>query len=181
MSKIKLLDLEFETYITANEIAQATSRVARAIEADYMERATLPILLITLNGAAPWAMQLAQELRFDATWGFVKCSSYGASTVSSGQIKMEVPPTVDFVERDVIVVEDIVDSGLTWTALHDYLMEHGASSVRIATMAFKAEAYRGTAAVDYIALRVNNLFLVGNGLDYNQQGRNLKDIHQLCK
>ncbi len=181
MSKIKLLDLEFQLHITQEQIERETKRIAQQISRDYTDCSQTPVFLVTLSGAAPWAMLLAQHIENHFDWGFVKCCSYGESTVSCGEIQMQVPPTIDFAGRDVVVVEDIVDTGITWEYLHNYLMENGAQSVRMASMCLKKEVYTKELPVDYVAFEIENLFVVGYGLDYNQRGRNLKDIYQLCK
>ncbi len=181
MSKIKLLDLEFQLHITGEQIEAATKQIAQRISSDYADSQQSPVLLITLAGAAPWAMLLAQHIEPHFDWGFVKCASYGESITSCGKIDMQVPPTIDFKGRDVVVVEDIVDTGITWEYLHNYLKDNGARSVRMATMCIKPEVYTKDLPVDYVAFEIENLFVVGYGLDYNQRGRNLKGIYQLCK
>lgn len=181
METIKIFDLEFEPYIKASEIAQATKRVAAEIDNDYCACESQPIILITLNGAMIWAAQLITNLTTQFEWAFAKCSSYGESTQSSGDVKMQVNPIVELKGRHVLIVEDIVDTGNTWEFLHKYALEQGAKSVKIATMSLKPEAYKKTLPLDYIALELEDKFVIGNGLDFNQYGRNLKDIYKLCE
>lgn len=181
MTKVKFHDLQFEPYIGASDIQSATKRIAAQIDKDYAQYTNQPLMLVTLNGAMLWASQLIAELNVDFEWAFTKCSSYGSGIKSSNNIILQVPPTIELKGRDVLVVEDVIDTGNTWEFLHKYAMEQGASSVRIATMTFKPEVYTKPLALDYVALTVENKFIIGNGLDYNQQGRNLRDLYTLCK
>lgn len=178
MDKITILDHQFELHIAESEILAATARVADRINADY-GAGEPPIMLVTLSGALLFAAELFKHLAFDSRWAFVKCASYGASLSSSGEVRMTLAPTVDVAGRDVIVVEDVVDTGSTWIFLHKYLLEQGARSVKLVTMTLKTEIYDKSLPVDYVALEIEDKFVVGYGLDYNQSGRNLRGIYKL--
>lgn len=178
---MQIHNLNFEPYISAEHLAEQTARVAAQINRDYALAETPPLILITLGGAVIYAADLVRRLDFMTELSYVKCSSYNDGISSTGQIKMEIEPTISPVGRDVIVVEDIVDTGNTYVALHDYLMRAGAKSVKIATMLIKTAVYKKELPIDYISLEIDDIFVVGSGLDYNQLGRNLAGIYRLSK
>lgn len=178
---MQIHNLNFEPYISAEHLAEQTARVAAQINRDYAISDTPPLILITLGGAVIYAADLVRRLDFMTELSYVKCSSYNDGISSTGQIKMEIEPTISPVGRDVIVVEDIVDTGNTYVALHDYLMRAGAKSVKIATMLIKTAVYNKELPIDYISLEIDDIFVVGSGLDYNQLGRNLAGIYRLSK
>lgn len=175
---MRIHDIDFEPYISSDHIEEAISKLAERINTDYADRDSPLLALITLSGAIIFASQLCKQLKVPVELAFVKCSSYGVTTHSSGDVKFEVEPTTDIKGRDVLVLEDIVDTGNTWVALNKYIKEHGAQSVRIATLLLKEEVYDKDLPLDYVALRVENRFLIGYGLDYNQLGRNLNGIYR---
>lgn len=136
-----------------------------------------PLLVITLSGAFMFGAELAKVLNFPVEIAFIKCCSYGSSMTSSGIIKIELDCTIDPRDRDVIVVEDIIESGKTYVALNRYMIERGATSVRIATLLYKPECYAFDLKIDYSAIEIGDDFVVGFGLDYNQRARELKHIY----
>ncbi|CDN31723.1 Hypoxanthine-guanine phosphoribosyltransferase [Mucinivorans hirudinis] len=172
---MKIYDLIFEPYISQEEVGRQTRRVAELISARYNNCEQKPLVLVTLGGAAIFGADLVRELDFTTEIAFVKCSSYHG-TSSTGSVNFELNPTIDPAGRDVVIVEDIVDTGATYRALHDYLKMRGAEQVIMATMLFKEQAYIETLPVHYVALESENIFVVGSGLDYHQLGRNLKGI-----
>ncbi len=178
MQKVKIKESVFVKYIDNTQIMKAISDVAHTITNDYKDSPSAPIMLITLSGAMPFATYLGQELGVDAQWAFVKCSSYGCS-MKSGELKINMATTIPLEGRDVIVIEDIIDTGKTWVKLHDYCLENGANSVKIATLSIKRDVYKQDLNVDYVALDIVDKFVVGFGLDYDQYGRNLKHIYKL--
>lgn len=175
---MQLHDLFFEPYIPASQIESAVEGVARRINADYAHCITPPLFLVTLSGAFMFAAELSKYLNIPVEFAFVKCSSYNTAAVSSGEVRFEVECTVSPTGRDVIVVEDVVDTGNTYVALHAYLMRLEARSIRIASLLLKTEVYDKSLPLDYVALSVENIFLVGYGLDYNQLGRNINGIYR---
>jgi len=176
---IVIRDHVFEPYISREELDVAINNVAERINTEYKASKEVPIFLITLSGATFFAVRLLEKLSFTPKIGFVKCSSYASGMKSSGKIKMALEPTIEISGKNIIILEDIVDTGLTWKFLHDYLLKSGANSVRIASMLFKEEAYKETAIIDWYALKVEDKFLVGMGLDYGELGRNLPTIYKL--
>lgn len=173
-------DKDFAPYISASQIEESVKAIAQSINESYSESKTPVLMLVTLSGAMMFAAELSKYVTVPLEWGFVKCSSYGVGMTSSGNVRFEVQPTIPVEGRDVLVVEDIVDTGNTWVALHANLLESGAKSVKIATMAIKRDVYDKALPVDFVALEVENKFIVGYGLDYGQLGRNINGIYVLA-
>ncbi len=166
--------------ISGGQVQQAIQRVAQRVNADCRGgKFQRPVALITLNGALVFGGELFRQLEGDWEVGFVKVSSYAADMQSTGDVQVDVPPTVDVAGRDVIVVEDVVDSGKTVKSLLTLLDKVGARSVRIATLLFKPGAYKAGIPIDYVGLPICDEFVVGYGLDYDQAGRNLSAIYVL--
>lgn len=186
---ITIHELTFRHHTSREELERAIARVAEQINEQYgpfgRVRAVadshddVPLMVVTLSGAMMFAAQLLKGLNFHVELAFVKCSSYDQNIVSGGAVKFEVPITRPVTGRQVIIIEDIVDTGNTYAALNDYLIEQGASSVEIASLLFKREAYQHQLAVHYVAMEIENLFVVGYGLDYKQLGRNLDSLYIL--
>ncbi len=176
---IKIKDKIFAPYILEKDIDEAIDRVADAINREYEGCAKPVVMLVTLCGAMQFAAELNKRLSFPIEWAFVKCSSYGQSIESSGLVSFDVPITMEVEGRDVLVVEDIVDTGATWVALHKYLMDRGVNSLKIASLAIKREVYDKDIEVDFVALELENRFVVGYGFDYGGLGRNLNGIYAL--
>ena len=173
-NKIKLHDKNFRVLISAEEIDKAVTRVAEQLDERYKGRT--PIFLGVLSGSFLFLADLVRKVHFDSQMAFVKISSY-VGTESSGKITQQFG--VDFVieGRDIIIVEDIVETGHSMTYLLDYLKAKNPASITICTLFFKPEKFLYEYKVDYTALSIGNEFIVGYGLDYNQLGRNLKDIY----
>ena len=175
--KVTFLDKTFVKYIPSNEIDDAIARVASEILLEY--RFDDPILLITLNGAIVFAVDLLKQLDFPCRITCVKISSY-SGTECTGEINNLIGLNEDVRGKRILILEDIVDTGATYRHLHQMLMEAGAKDVRIATMTMKPDAYKGELPVHYVGINIPNKFVIGRGLDYDGYGRNLKDIYQVC-
>lgn len=174
--KVTLLDKTFVKYIDGKEVDEAITRVAKEIMLEY--RFDDPILLITLNGAVFFAVDLIKQLDFPCRITCVKLSSY-SGTESTGTIKNLLGLNEDVKGKRVIILEDIVDTGRTYQYLCKMLMEAGAKDVRMATMTMKPDAYKCDLPVHYVGIHIPNKFVVGRGLDYDGYGRNLPDIYQV--
>lgn len=174
--KITLLDKTFVKYIDSDIIDEAISKVAKDIMLEY--RYDDPIMLITLNGAIVFAVDLIKQLDFPCRISCVKLSSY-SGTESTGTINNLIGLNEDIRGKRILILEDIVDTGRTYVHLHKMLMDAGAKDVRIATMTMKPDAYKADLPVHYIGLSIPNKFVVGRGLDYDGYGRNLPDIYQV--
>ncbi len=174
--KVTLLDKTFVKYIPSSEIDAAIAKVAAEINEDYKNDD--PILLITLNGAIVFAVDLMKYLDISCRISCVKVSSY-CGTESTGKINSLIGLNEDVRGKRILILEDIVDTGCTYVHLHKILSEAGAKDIRIATMTMKPDAYKGTLPVHYVGLRIPNKFVVGRGLDYDGYGRNLNDSYQV--
>ena len=163
---------------TEAELHARLAEMAREIEADYAEEP--PLLVGVLKGAVMVMADLARELRFHAQMDWMAVSSYGAGTKSSGVVKILKDLDADITGRDVLIVEDIIDSGLTLHWLKENLESRGAKSVRICTMLRKPEALKVVIDVDYVGYDIPNEFVVGYGLDYAENYRNLRDVAVLA-
>ena len=173
-NKIKLHDKTFRVLIPAEEIDKAVTRVAEQLNERYEGRT--PIFLGVLSGSFLFLADLVRKVNFENQLAFVKISSYDG-TESTGNVKQLIGVEFDIEGRDIIIVEDIVETGHSMNYLLDYLGKKNPASVSICTLFFKPEKFLYEYNIDYTALSIGNEFIVGYGLDYNQLGRNLKDIY----
>lgn len=178
MERIKLQDKTFRTFIPNEKIMTAIDDVAARINADFRGCKDIPVLLCVLNGSIMFTAELMKRLEFDCQLVSTKLSSY-EGTSTTGHVKQALGLTADIAGRRVIIVEDIVDSGNTIVELKQILAEHGAAESRVCTLLFKPGALKKEVTLDYVAMEIPNDFIVGFGLDYNELGRNYKDIYIL--
>ena len=178
MSTIKVLDKEFKLYIKQEEIESVIKDIANQINEEYEDKN--PLFLVMLNGAFMFASQLFKELTIDCETSFVKYSTY-SGTKSTCEAKELIGLNNSLQGRNIVVVEDIIDSGFTMKCLIEKLYSLGAASVRVATMLFKPEAFKFDYKVDYIGINIGNEFIVGYGLDYNEHGRNYPSIYKIVE
>lgn len=177
--KIKLLDKTFKPYIRHQRIMDAIDGVAREINADFHGCQDIPVILCVLNGSIPFTGELLQRLDFPCQLISIKLSSY-QGTQSTGTVLNVMGLTSSVRGRRVIICEDIVDTGNTIVALKEMLIDkEGAAEVRICTMLLKPDVYDKPVKLDYVGLEIPNAFIVGFGLDYNELGRNIRDIYVL--
>ena len=173
-NKIKLQDKTFRVLISAEEIDMAVTRVADQLNERYQGRT--PIFLGVLSGSFLFLADLVRKVNFESQLAFVKISSYDG-TESTGNVKQQFGVDFDIEGRDIIIVEDIVETGHSMNYLLDHLRKKNPASISICTLFFKPEKFLYEYEIDYTALSIGNEFIVGYGLDYNQLGRNLKDIY----
>ena len=173
-NKIKLHDKTFRVLIPAEEIDKAVTRVAEQLNERYEGRT--PIFLGVLSGSFLFLADLVRKVNFENQLAFVKISSYDG-TESTGNVKQLIGVDFDIEGREIIIVEDIVETGHSMNYLLDYLGKKTPASISICTLFFKPEKFLYEYNIDYTALSIGNEFIVGYGLDYNQLGRNLKDIY----
>lgn len=178
MKKVILKDKRFKSLIPYDRISEAIDRVAEQINNDFRGCEDFPVLLCVLNGSIMFMAELMKRLEFNCQIVSTKLTSY-EGTETTGKVKQAMGLTSDVKGRRVIIVEDIVDSGNTIVELVNIMQEHGASESRICTLLFKPDAYKKDIKLDYVAMEVPNDFIVGFGLDYDEYGRNLKDIYVL--
>ena len=176
MSVIRIKDKLFETSIPEAEIKARVKAVAERISRD-MEGKN-PLLLAVLNGSFIFAADLMREITIPCEISFVKLASYQGTT-STGKIKEVMGINEDLTGRTVIIVEDIVESGLTMKRMIESLGTRNPESVHVCTLLFKPERLKTELDIDYVAFEIPNDFILGYGLDYDQQGRQLKDIYTL--
>lgn len=174
MERIKLQDKWFKVMIPAAEIDAAVGRVACQLNERYAGRT--PVFLGVLSGSVLFLSDLVRKTTFNSQLSFVKISSYNG-TESTGEVKQQLGVEFDIEGRDIIIVEDIVETGHSMKYLLDYLQKKNPASIAICTLFFKPEKFIYDYKIDYTALSIGNEFIVGYGLDYNQLGRNLKDIY----
>lgn len=178
MEKVTLKDKTFRISIPYEQIEAAIDNVAEKINKDFEGCEDMPILLCVLNGSILFTAELMKRLRFNCQIVSTKLTSY-VGTETTGEVKQAMGLTADITGRRVIVVEDIVDSGNTIVALKKILQDRGASESKICTLLLKPESYKKDVAIDYVAMEIPNDFIVGFGLDYDEYGRNFKDIYVL--
>lgn len=160
--------------LSPQHIDEGIGRIARAIEADYPE--STPLLIGVLKGAVMVMADLSRELRIPVEMDWMAVSSYGRSTQSSGVVRIVKDLDISLEGRDVIIVEDIVDSGLTLSWLLENFASRQAASVRVATLMRKPEAMKVDVPIDYLGFDIPNDFVVGYGLDFAERYRNLRGV-----
>jgi hypoxanthine phosphoribosyltransferase len=176
MPVIKVHDKSFETYLSEETILQRVNEMAIAISKDYAGKR--PLFIAILNGSFMFASDLFKQLTIEAELCFIKLASYKGMK-SSGNVVTSIGLEVDLFGKEVIIVEDIVDTGKT---LHNFLpklLHQQPESLKIATLLHKSEATAYPLELNYIGFDIPNKFVVGYGLDYDGLGRNLKEIYQL--
>ncbi len=180
MKKVTLYDKTFKTFIPYEKIMSAIDDVAEKINKDFEGCTDVPVLLCVLNGSIIFTAELMKRLDFNCQVVSTKLTSY-EGTNTTGKVKQAMGLTADLRGRRVIVIEDIVDSGNTIVELKRILEEAGAAQSLICTLLLKPEAYDKDVKLDYVAMEIPNDFIVGFGLDYDELGRNFKDIYVLDK
>ena len=176
MPSIKVHDKSFETYLSEKTIQQRVKELAAAINKDYEGKR--PLFIAILNGSFMFASDLFRNLTIEAELCFIKLASYKGMK-SSGKVTTSIGLEEDIYGKDIIIVEDIVDTGKT---LHNFLpklLHQQPKSLKIAALLHKSEATEYPMVIDYIGFDIPNKFVVGYGLDYDGLGRNLKEIYQL--
>ena len=178
MEKVTLYDKTFRPFIKYEKIIEAIDGVAVKINRDFEGCQDVPVLLCVLNGSIMFMGELMKRLNFNCQTISIKLTSY-EGTNSTGRVKQALGLTSDITGRRVIVVEDIVDTGNTIVELKNILADKGAAESKICTLLLKPDAYKKEEPIDYVAMEIPNDFIVGFGLDYDEIGRNLKDIYIL--
>ena len=172
---IKLHDRKFRVMIPAVKIDEAVTAVAQRINADYADKDT-PLFVGVLNGSFMFMSDLIKKIEFNSELSFVKLASY-EGTQTTGDVKCLIGLNQSLEGRHVIIVEDIVDTGESIERMVRDLEKLHPASIAVCTLFFKPGSYRKQIPIDYRAMEIGNEFIVGYGLDYNQLGRNLKDIY----
>lgn len=178
MDTIKILDKTFKTFIPESEIQKRVAAVAEKINHDMAGKN--PLLLAVLNGSFIFAADLIRYLTIPCEISFVKLASYQGTT-SKGKIKEIIGINENLENRDVIIVEDIVDTGNTMKRMLETLGTRNPRSLHICTLLVKPGKLQVPLNIEYCAMEIPNDFIVGYGLDYDQQGRNLRDIYTVVE
>ncbi len=178
MSVIRVHDKHFEPYITASEIAKRIKEVAQKLNTDYVGKK--PLFIAILNGSFMFASDLFKELTIDAEICFIKLASY-KGTKSSGQVITAIGLDTDIFDRDVVIVEDIVDTGKTLSEFLPQLQHQQPASLKIVALLHKPDATVFPITIDYPGFSIPNKFVVGYGLDYDGLGRNIPEIYRLVE
>ncbi len=175
-AEIFILGRAFVPFIERERIQQRVKEIAAHINIDYEGRS--PLLVAILNGSFIFAADLFRELKVDASISFVKLASYKGTT-STGNVITAIGMEENLNGRDVIIVEDIVDTGKTLSKFLPEIFQRNPASVKIATFLTKPEALQHEVRPDYICFEIENKFVVGYGLDYDGHGRNLPELYIL--
>ena len=178
MTKVQVRELLFEKFISREEIDAAVQKVADGINRDYEGKK--PLLLAILNGAFIFASDLMRKITIPCEISFVKFASY-SGTITTAKVKELIGVDEELKDRHVIIVEDIVDTGITIDKLLQDVNEKNPADVKVACFCFKPEAFQKDFVIDYVGMKIPNDFIVGYGLDYNGYGRNLPDIYKIVK
>jgi hypoxanthine phosphoribosyltransferase len=176
MSVVNVHDKSFETYLSEETILRRVKELAAAINKDYAGKR--PLFIVILNGSFMFAADIFKNLAIEAEVCFIKLASYKGMK-STGKVITSIGLEEDLFGKDVLILEDIVDTGKT---LHNFLpkLQHQQpKSLKIATLLHKPEATQHQLTLDYVGFQIPNKFVVGYGLDYDGLGRNFKEIYQL--
>lgn len=163
-----------EILYTKEQLQTAVRELGARITRDYQGKA--PVMVCILKGASIFFCDLIREVDLPLEIEFMATSSYGASTVSSGEVRLVKDLDRSILGRDVLLVEDIVDSGMTLNYLKKTLIGRGAASLRVVTLLDKPSRRIAPLTVDYTCYEIPDAFVVGYGLDYNEKYRNLPDV-----
>jgi hypoxanthine phosphoribosyltransferase len=172
---MKIKDLSFKKFIAKSKVQRKVAVLAELINEDYADKS--PIFVPILNGSFMFASDLIKQIKPPSKVSFVKVSSY-AGTTSSGQLKTLIGLEESLFNQHIIIIEDIVDSGLTLQKIVEELQSLGAKSVEVVALLRKQPAREKMIEVKYVGFEIDNEFVVGYGLDYDGLGRNLEDIYQ---
>ena len=176
MAVITVHDKQFETYLSEEMIHEQVKRIAEQINEDYAGKR--PLFIAILNGSFMFASDIFKQLSLEAEICFIKLASYKGMK-SSGKVVSTIGLEEDIFGKDVIIVEDIVDTGKTLHHFLPKLLHQQPKSLKIVTLLHKPEATEFPLTLDYVGFSIPNKFVVGYGLDYSGLGRNLKEIYQV--
>ncbi|MBD3629229.1 hypoxanthine phosphoribosyltransferase [Cyclobacterium sp.] len=172
---IKIEDLDFELFIPEDKLLIRVKELAKAINVDYYGKN--PILLAVLNGSFMFMSDICKEINLTADVSFIKLASY-SGTKSTGNITPLLGLSESLKDRDVVIIEDIVDTGQSMVYLLDLIKRENPKSVEIASLLVKPEALKESVTIKYRGFDIPDLFVVGYGLDYCGKGRNLRHLYQ---
>ena len=175
MNRIKLHDKTFKLFITSKEIEERVNAMANRLNQDLKDVDT-PLFLSVLSGSFIFAADLIRKINVQSDIAFIKLASY-EGTESTGNVKQIMGLSKSIVGKTVVIVEDIVETGNNIAELYRILKDAGAADIKICTLMFKPASYKKDVKIDYPVFNIPDDFIVGYGLDYNQLGRQYKDIY----
>jgi hypoxanthine phosphoribosyltransferase len=178
MKQVKIKDKEFRLSYPEAEIQNDIDWVASKINHDFAKSGDIPVFVSVLNGSFMFTADLLKRISIPCEITFVKLASY-QGTSTTGKVNQLIGINEDVTGRSLVVLEDIVDTGITLSKLYEELRKLNPKEIRVATLLFKPDAYKGNIKLDYIGRSIPNDFIVGYGLDYDGLGRNLQDIYTL--
>jgi hypoxanthine phosphoribosyltransferase len=173
-----ILDKNFTPYISREEISKRVNEIAASINEDYRNKQ--PVFIAILNGAFVFASDLFKQITVPAEISFIKLSSYDG-TSSTGKVTATIGLENSLQNKDIIIIEDIIDTGETMHYLLPELLSQSPSSIKICALLHKKEATQYPIQIDYLGFEIPDLFVVGYGLDYNGLGRNMNEILQITE
>ncbi len=168
----------FVLYLSETKIQTRVKQLGRQINKEYKGR--VPVFIGVLNGSFIFLADLIRHITIDCEMDFMKLSSYGDAKISSGNIKMLKELNCDITDRDVIIVEDIVDSGLSVDFIIKLIGQHNPRSFKVISLLYKKDALKVEVPIQYVGFQIPNHFVIGYGLDYAQKVRNLRGIYRLA-
>lgn len=175
--KIAVNGDSFVVMISERRIKARTKTLAMKLSKDY--KGTIPVFIGVLNGSFIFFADLVREISIDCEIDFLKLSSYGDAKISSGNVKLLKDLNCQVEGRDIIIVEDVIDSGLSMEYIRDLITQQNPKSFRVVTLLYKKDAVKTTMKIDYIGFSIPKDFVIGYGLDYAQRMRHLKSIYRL--
>ncbi|MFZ5946864.1 MAG: hypoxanthine phosphoribosyltransferase [Stygiobacter sp.] len=170
---------KFIPFITEEEIQKRIQELAIELEKDYKTK--LPIFIGVLNGSFMFMADLLKKITFNCEMDFFKLSSYGDEKISTGRVKLIKDLNADITDRHLIIVEDIVDSGLSIKYIEELIAGHNPASVKVISLLLKPDSLKYDVKIDYIGFKIPSKFVIGYGLDYAQKYRNLPSIYVLSE
>ncbi len=170
---------KFIPYLTEHEIQKRISELGKEISEEYKTK--LPIFIGVLNGSFMFMSDLLKNITINCEMDFFKLSSYGDEKISAGRVKLLKELNADIKDRHLIVVEDIVDTGLSIKYIEELIEGHQPASVKVASLLMKPDSLKYDVKIDYIGFKIPNKFVIGYGLDYAQKYRNLSSIYVLSE
>jgi hypoxanthine phosphoribosyltransferase len=167
----------FVPLISEDQILSRVKEIGLQISNDYREQ--IPVFIGVLNGACLFHSDLIRNVNIECEIDFFKLSSYGDDKISSGKVRLVKDLGCDVKGRDIIIVEDIVDSGLSIKFISEMMEKHSPASMRVASLLVKPDSLRYNVKIDYIGFNIPDKFVIGYGLDYSQKYRNLRSIYAI--
>lgn len=176
MQRVTLKDKTFVPYISSDKISGSVYQMAQKINSDLVN--DMPLFLVVLNGSFMFAADLLKEVKIPCEISFIKLASYHG-TSSTGTVTEMIGLTEEIKGRTVVIIEDIVDTGITLDKLVSLLNKKEVRQIKVATFLLKPDAYKKDIKIDYVGIEIPNDFVVGYGLDYDGLGRNMKEVFVL--